>query len=257
MSSVSVSAITTCADSVPPHFVLVPMMAASHAGPMLDRAGALARRGAHVTFVTTPLNLRRLGCAAGDDMLPIRFLPLCFPCAEAGLPDGCESLDALPGLDLLNNFNATCAMLHAPLVAHLRAATADTPPASCVIVDACQPWTGGVAREIGVPRLAFDGFCAFSSFCMRQMNLHKIFYGVEDDARPVRVPGFPVHVEISRVRLPAWNFTGPGMKEFGEEIMDESARADGMVVNSFMSSSPSSSTPTRRQSARRYGPSDC
>ncbi|CAN6243525.1 unnamed protein product [Urochloa humidicola] len=230
MSSVRVSA---CADSAPPHFVLVPMMAAGHAGPMMDMARALARRGALVTFVTTPLNRRRLGCAAGDDTLPIRFLPLRFPCAEAGLPDGCESLDALPGLGLLNNFNAACAMLHAPLVAHLRAAAADTPPASCVIADACHPWTGGVARELGVPRLAFDGFCAFSSFCMRQMNLHKIFDGVDDDARPVRVPGFPVHVEISRARSPAGNFTGPGMKEFGEEIMVESARADGMVVNSF------------------------
>ncbi|CAO2045011.1 unnamed protein product [Urochloa humidicola] len=208
------------------------MMAAGHAGPMLDMARALAQRGALITFVTTPLNLPRLGRAAGDDALPIRFLPLRFPCAEAGLPDGCESLDALPGLGLLNNFNAACAMLHAPLVAHLRDSAA-APPASCVVADACHPWTGGVARELGVPRLAFDGFCAFSSFCLRQMNLHRIFDGVDDDRCPVRVPGFPVHVEISRARSPAGNFTGPGMKEFGEEIIAESALADGLVLNSF------------------------
>ncbi|CAL4970698.1 unnamed protein product [Urochloa decumbens] len=235
MSSVSVSAVAAGADSAPPHFVLVPMMAAGHAGPMLDMARALARRGAFVTFVTTPLNLPRLGRVLGDDALPIRFLPLRFPCAEAGLPDGCESLDALPGLDLLNNFNDACAMLRVPLVTRLRedGAAAGVPPASCVIADACHPWTGAVARELGVPRHAFDGFCAFSSFCMRQMNLHKIFDGVDDDTRPVRVPGFPVDVEISRVRSPAGNFTGPGMKEFGEKIMAESARADGLVVNSF------------------------
>ncbi|CAO2037624.1 unnamed protein product [Urochloa humidicola] len=233
MSSVSRSAVVAGANTAAPHFVLVPMMAIGHTGPMLDMARALARRGAFVTFVTTTLNLPRLGRAASDDALPIHFLPLRFPCAEAGLPDGCESLDALPGLGLLNNFNAACAMLHVPLVSHLRDAAATAPPASCVVADACHPWTGGVARELGVPRLAFDGFCAFSSFCMRQMNLHNIFDGVDDDRRPVRVPSFPVHVEISRARSPAGNFTGPGMKEFGEEIMAESARADGMVVNSF------------------------
>ncbi|OEL28369.1 UDP-glycosyltransferase 73D1 [Dichanthelium oligosanthes] len=219
-----------------PHFVIVPMMAAGHAGPMLDMARVLAGQGALVTFVTTPLNLPRLGRAPGDDALPIRFLSLRFPCAEAGLPEGCESLDALPGLDLLGNFNDACAMLRAPLVAHLRE-DCSTPPASCIVSDACHPWTGGVARELGVPRLAFDGFCAFSSFCMRQMNFHRIFDGVDDDRRPVRVPGFPIDVEISRARSPG-NFTGPGMKEFGEEIMAESARADGLVVNTFAELEP-------------------
>ncbi|CAN6243524.1 unnamed protein product [Urochloa humidicola] len=103
---------------------------------VLDMARTLARRGALVTFITTPLNLPRLSRAAGDDAHPIRVLPLRFPCAEAGLPDGCESLDALPGLGLLNNFNAACAsMLRAPLVAHIRDAAADAPPASCVVAD--------------------------------------------------------------------------------------------------------------------------
>jgi hypothetical protein len=229
----------SAADDSPPHFVLVPMMAAGHAGPMLDMARVLASRGALVTFVTTPLNLPRLGRVPGDDALSIRFLPLRFPCAEAGLPEGCESLDALPGLGLLANFNDACAMLRAPLVARLRddAAAGAARPASCVVSDACHPWTGGVARELGVPRLAFDGFCAFSSFCMRQMNLHRIFDGVDDDTRPVRIPGFPINVEISRARSPG-NFTGPVMKEFGEEIMAESARADGLVVNSFAELEP-------------------
>jgi hypothetical protein len=84
----------------------------------------------------------------------------------------------------------------------------------------------------------FDGFCAFSSLCMCQMNLHRIFEGVvDDDTRPARVPAFPIDVEISRARSPG-NFTGPGMKEFGEEIMAESARADGLVVNSFTEMEP-------------------
>jgi len=60
MSSGSAAAVAG-ADSAP-HFVLVPMMAAGHAGPMLDMARTLSRRGALVTVVTMPLNLPRLGC---------------------------------------------------------------------------------------------------------------------------------------------------------------------------------------------------
>ena len=147
-----------------PHFVLVPMLAAGHAGPMLDMARALAGRGALVTFVTTPLNLLRLDRAPGDGAFPIRFLLLHFPCAEAGLPEGCESADVLPGIDFLRNFHDTCAMLRAPLVAQLREAD---PPASGLVSDTCHPWTGAVARELGVPRHALETFCAFSSLCMR------------------------------------------------------------------------------------------
>jgi hypothetical protein len=147
-----------------PHFVLVPMLAAGHAEPMLEMARALAGRGVLVTLVTTPLNLLHLGRAPSDGVLLIRFLPLHLPCAEAGLPEGCESADALPGIDFLRNFHDACAMLHAPLVAHLREAD---PPVSGLVSDTCHPWTGAVARELGVPRHALETFCAFSSLCMR------------------------------------------------------------------------------------------
>jgi hypothetical protein len=235
MSSPGAGAAVDGTDSAP-HFVLVPMMAAGHTGPMLDMARALARRGALVTFVTTPLNLPRLGRVAGDDALSIRFLPLRFPCTEAGLPDGCESPDALPGLAYLKNFHDACAMLRAPLVAHLRDAVGSNPPASCVVSDTCHPWTGAVARELGVPRLALETFCAFSSFCMRLMSIHGIFEGVDDDELPVRVPGFPIDIEMSRARSPG-NFSGFG-KVFADEVMAENARADGVLVNSFVELEP-------------------
>jgi hypothetical protein len=134
-----------------PHFVLVPMLAAGHAGPMLDMARALIGRGALVTFVTTLLNLLHLGRAPGDGELPIRFLPLYFPCTEAGLPEGCESADALPGIDFLRTFHDACAMLRASLVAHLRHAVPQR-AASFPI-----PATHGLARWRG--SLAYRGSC--------------------------------------------------------------------------------------------------
>ncbi|TVU42924.1 hypothetical protein EJB05_09349, partial [Eragrostis curvula] len=214
----------TSTEVAAPHFVLVPMMAASHAGPMLDMARVLAGRGTLVTFITTPLNLPRRRRA------PHLLRPAPLP---AGLPEGCESADAIPGHDLLKNFHEACAMLGRPLVDHLRKAD---PPATCIVSDTCHPWTGGVAREIGVPRLAFDCFCAFSSFCMYLMSFHRIFEGVDDDKRPVPVPGFPIDIEMSRARSPG-NFTGPG-KEFADKVMAENARADGLVVNSFTELEP-------------------
>ncbi|AQK70738.1 UDP-glycosyltransferase 73D1 [Zea mays] len=80
----------------------------------------------------------------------------------------------------------------------LRDREGDALPPSCIVSDACHPWTGGVARELGVSCFLFDGFCAFSSLCMCQMNLHRIFEGVvDDDTRPARVPAFPIDlVEI-------------------------------------------------------------
>jgi hypothetical protein len=67
----------------------------------------------------------------------------------------------LPGIDFLRNFHDTCAMLRAPLVAQLR--EADPRRAASFLI----PATRGLVRELGVPRLALETFCAFSSFCVR------------------------------------------------------------------------------------------
>lgn len=115
------------------HFVLVPMMAQGHIIPMTNMARLLAEHGAQVTFITTPV-----------------------PAVEFGLPDGCENVDMIQSKDLLLNFFEACAALREPLKAHLR--EQQQSPPSCIISDTMHWWTGDVARELGVPRLAFSGF---------------------------------------------------------------------------------------------------
>jgi hypothetical protein len=98
------------------------------------------------------------------------------------------------------------------------------------------PATHGLVRELGLPCFMLETFCAFSSFYMRQMNIHSVFEGISGQKRPMRVPSFPIHVEMLRARSPE-NFSSFG-KVFADEVMAENERADGLVVNSFAELEP-------------------
>ncbi|KAK3140586.1 hypothetical protein QOZ80_5AG0402930 [Eleusine coracana subsp. coracana] len=152
-------------DAPKPHFVLVPYMAQGHTIPMIDMAHLLAKHGAFVSFITTPANAIRIEPTidrARALNLPIQFVPLKLPCAAVGLPDGCESADKVLDKEQLKRLVDAYGMLHEPLKSYIHA---QSNPPSCIISDLCQPWTGDVARELGIPRLMFNGFCAFSSLC--------------------------------------------------------------------------------------------
>uniref|UniRef100_A0ACD5VV84 Uncharacterized protein n=1 Tax=Avena sativa TaxID=4498 RepID=A0ACD5VV84_AVESA len=150
--------------STRPHFVLVPMMGQGHTIPMTDMARLLAEHGAQVSFITTPVNAARLAGFAADVEaagLAVRLVEIRFPAAEFGLPDGCENFDLIQSRGLLLNFLEACAALQGPLMAHLR--EQQLSPPSCIISSQMHWWTGDIARELNIPRLAFGGFCGFSS----------------------------------------------------------------------------------------------
>jgi UDP-glucosyl transferase 73C len=145
------------------HFVLIPLMAQGHTIPMTDMARLLAEHGAQVSFITTPVNASRMAgfidhtVAAG---LTIQFVELHFPAVEFGLPDGCENADMIKSIDQFKNLMEACAALREPLTAYLRQ---QIPSPSCIISDVAHWWTAGIAREFGIPRLSFNGFCGFAS----------------------------------------------------------------------------------------------
>ncbi|KAL0426448.1 UNVERIFIED_CONTAM: UDP-glycosyltransferase 73C2 [Sesamum latifolium] len=81
-----------------PHFVLLPFLAQGHMIPMVDLARLLAKRGLTITILTTPHNADRFQSVIDREIssgLNIRVIHIKFPCAEAGLPDGCENFDML------------------------------------------------------------------------------------------------------------------------------------------------------------------
>ncbi|VAH58312.1 unnamed protein product [Triticum turgidum subsp. durum] len=215
------------------HFVLVPMMAQGHIIPMTDMARLLAEHGVQVTFITTPVNASRLASFAAhmeETGLAVRLVELHFPAAEFGLPDMCENVDMIQSKDLVLHFLEACAALREPLKAHLR--EQQQSPPSCIISDTMHWWTGDVARELGIPRLAFSGFCGFSSLVSYIICRDNLLKHVTDENELITIPGFPTPLELEKAKCPG-GIPIPGMEQIREKIYQEELRCDGVVLNSF------------------------
>ncbi|VAH58342.1 hypothetical protein VPH35_043363 [Triticum aestivum] len=146
------------------HFLPVSLLAQGHTIPMTDMVPLLPEHGAQVSSITTPVNVSSLAGFAADVKavgLAIQLVELRFPTAEFGLSDGCENLDMIHATDLLSKFMKAIDALREPLMAHLR--EQQRLRQSCIISDMINWWTGDIARELGIPRLAYVGFCGFSS----------------------------------------------------------------------------------------------
>ncbi|ONK80732.1 uncharacterized protein A4U43_C01F21110 [Asparagus officinalis] len=213
------------------HFVLVPLMAQGHMIPMVDMAQIIAARGALVSFVTTPVNAARIRPIIDrvkSHGLPIRFVELTFPCAESGLPEGCENVDLLPSMDLTRPFFDAVSLLRGPFESFVR----DVEPVpSCMIVDYCSSFTAGIAQEMDIPRIIFHGPSCFYILCFQNLWEHKEYHEV-DEFEPIVIPDMAQQVKISRAQAPGW-FPGPDWKEVRDKAMEAEVSAQGVIVNTF------------------------
>nr|KJB36979.1 hypothetical protein B456_006G185400 [Gossypium raimondii] len=216
------------------HFVFIPLMCPGHLIPMVDMGRLLAQHGVTVTIVTTPLNASRIKTIIDRDIasgIQLQLLQLRFPCIEAGLPKGCENIDALPSRQLSKNFMDAVGMLQQPLERFLEETE---PKPSCIISDRHHPWTFGVAQKFKIPRLAFDGTSCFTVTCSHFINLSKIHEKVSDDLEPFVVPGLPDRIELTKGLLP--NDLNPGsvvLKVKEEDMRVADMASYGLVVNYF------------------------
>lgn len=215
------------------HFVLLPHLASGHMIPMMDMARPLARRGLAVTVVTTPINAARFvpvfDRAAGSG-LRIELLQVPFPSAEAGLPEGCESLDSLPSRGMLKNLLLGISMWRQPVERLLHRLQ---PRPSCIIADKIVMWADQTAREFGIPRLVFDGSSCFSLVCTHNIVESKVFDTVSE-SEPLVVPGLLDRIELTRAQLPGAVNIGPSdIKDVRNEIRAKELAAYGVVVNTF------------------------
>ncbi|KAF0920416.1 hypothetical protein E2562_034864 [Oryza meyeriana var. granulata] len=214
------------------HFVLVPMMAQGHTIPMTDLACLLAEHGAQVSLITTPVNAARMaGFVAGveEASLPVQLVELPFPAAEFGLSDGCENLDMLQSTEHIRDFIKACGALQEPLAARLRQ---EWPPPSCIISDMMHWWTSDIARELGIPRLTFSGFCTFASLARDIIYRDNLLENLNDEEEIVKLSGFPTPLELPKARLPG-SLRISGVEQIREKIYAEEMRSDGKIMNSF------------------------
>ncbi|KAK1283330.1 UDP-glycosyltransferase 73C3 [Acorus calamus] len=221
------------------HFLLCPFMAQGHMIPMVDMAILFAQRGVYVSFITTPLNASRVrpaidraSCCAN---LSIRLVELRFPCAEAGLPEGYENIDAIPHLgsgEHFKRFFEAIDLLKEPLERFL---SKDDffPPPTCVISDKLLPFTQDIARGVGIPRLVFHGMCCYSLLVMESVRRHGLWVSADEtEEETVTIPDVPCRLEMKRGHLMK-PMSLTGFADFEGRAVKAEAEADGVVVNSF------------------------
>lgn len=214
-------------------FVLIPLLAASHIIPMVDMAKLLAQRGVTVTLVMTPLNAIRFTAvidrAIGSGLL-IRVLELQFPAKEAGLPEGCESVDVLPGLADRRNFFTAIDMLQDKVEKSLAEMK---PKPSCIICDTHIAWTAETADKFQIPRIIFDGMSCFTQLCMHNLYIMKDQNKIPESG-PFVIPDLPDRIEVTKVQLPgAFNPATLCVQDIRDKIRAAETRAYGVVINTF------------------------
>ncbi|KAI3470164.1 hypothetical protein Pfo_026827 [Paulownia fortunei] len=216
------------------HFLLVPFMSQSHIIPLTDFAKLLAQHGVFVSIVTTPVNAIRYKEVIDHSKaqnLKIQMIPIKFPCQEAGLPDGCENLDALNSLELTREFFRACEMLQAPLEKQIQELE---PKPNCIISSNAIPWTQEVAKKLKIPRYIFESVSCFTLLCSHNLSHANVQESVVSDSEPFLVPDIPHKIEFTKAQLPETMTKGSdGVNEVIDQIREAQKSAQGTLVNSF------------------------
>ncbi|XP_057745732.1 UDP-glycosyltransferase 73C3-like, partial [Arachis stenosperma] len=220
------------------HFVFIPLMAPGHILPMVDMAKLLARRNVKVTIITTPLNALQFKASLDREVhqntSKIQILVVKFPNSEAGIPQGCESLDTLPSMDLKENFFLALSLMQMPIEDLIEKSLDPFP--SCLIYDKNIPCVAEIATKFNVPRIIFDGTNCFNLLCNHNLYASKVCDQFSDDDDQVTVvPGLPHRIEMRKSQLPT--LFNPGTNQnlikVREKIRESEKGAYGVVVNSF------------------------
>lgn len=212
-----------------PHFVLIPFMCQGHLIPMVDIARLLAERGVIVTVITTPKNAARFSSSINGAIksgLAIRVKQLGFPAAEVGLPEGCETIDNLPSMELMSRFFAAVSLLQQPVERMLEELK---PRPSCIIYDRNFTWIITLASKYQIPKIWFDGKNCFSLLCYHNIITSRVHECVPQ-GETFPVPGLSDRIELTPAQIPGFL---PTMKEHAEKAMEAEGGADGVIINSF------------------------
>ncbi|WJX57498.1 hypothetical protein P8452_43052 [Trifolium repens] len=216
------------------HIVCIPFMAPGHILPMIDMAKLLAKHNVKVTRITTPLNAIQYKTSINNEIesgSQIQLLEVKFPNVEAGIPEGCESLETLPSMDLKENFLIAVNLLQHPIEELFEKLE---PFPSCIISDKHIPSLADTSIKFKIPRIIFDGMNCMTLLCNHNIHLSKVYETLSDSDQFV-IPGLPHRIEMKKSQLPAIFKPGPNevLNGLRRRIRDAEVEAYGIVVNSF------------------------
>jgi UDP-glucosyl transferase 73C len=209
-------------------------MAPGHILPMIDMAKLLAKHNVKVTIITTPLNAIQYKTSINNEIesgSQIQLLEVKFPNVEAGIPEGCESLETLPSMDLRENFLIAVNLLQHPIEELFEKLE---PFPSCIISDKHIPSLADTSIKFKIPRIIFDGMNCMTLLCNHNIHLSKVYETLSDSDQFV-IPGLPHRIEMKKSQLPAIFKPGPNevLNGLRRRIRDAEVEAYGIVVNSF------------------------
>ncbi|MCD7453380.1 hypothetical protein HAX54_020795 [Datura stramonium] len=158
------------------HIVLFPFMAQGHIIPFLALASKIAEKGYQITFINTPLNIKKLKSSSHPQNPSIHFLEIPFDSTEHGLPSDAEVTDSLPyslALKLLEvspslepNFRKILSDLVDVKIGFFKK------PPICVVADFFFGWSAEVTHEFGIFHTIFCGAGGFGLACYYSMWLN-------------------------------------------------------------------------------------
>ncbi|RWV90847.1 hypothetical protein GW17_00046915, partial [Ensete ventricosum] len=217
-------------DARPIRVFFIPFFATGHMIPLVDIARLFAARGVDSTVLVTPANAALIRATVDDAAasgLPLRTLVYPFPSSECGLPPGVENISALPESDSYKIDVAT------PFARpeHERLLRLHRPDA--VVADTHFPWTTYIARDLGVPRIAFQALGLFPVCVMGSVIRKRPHLATSGDNEPFLVPDLPHPVHLVLSELPDFIRGETIIAGILEELAEAEKGSLGVVVNSF------------------------
>ncbi|XP_020228024.1 UDP-glucose flavonoid 3-O-glucosyltransferase 7 [Cajanus cajan] len=195
------------------HFI--PYLAPGHFVPLCAIATLIASRGHHVTVITTPSNAQILR----ESSPSLHLHTIHFPGKEVGLPDGVETMYAVNSLANTAKFYTATTLLRGPITHFL-----EHHPPDFIVADFSYPWMDDVANNLGIPRLAFNGFPLFTVAAMDSVKANPSV--LPSHTAPFVIPHFPHHITM-RARPPKHSL------DFFDHHLDVELKSYGLIVNNF------------------------
>ncbi|KAI3972993.1 hypothetical protein MKX01_019651 [Papaver californicum] len=187
-----------------------------------------------ITFVNTPLNIKRLQSAvASDNNICLAELP--FSSADHGLPPDSDNTNSLPPHLILTLLYAS--ETPKPSFENLitQIITTEKRVPNCIIADTLYGWVHDIAKRVGTFHFAFTcgayGSAMFVSTCLHLP--HRKNDDSNDLIQEFQVPKFPGTCQLSQlpVYLREADKENPHVKFFGKQI-SRTLISDGMLCNS-------------------------